>query len=169
MSYPRGFSRLHIGDKGTQRMARGEDNVGSRMDEDLSSTSSEDDSLRVEAAGVITWLILVGESRANAFWKKFSFPPNVRVSFSSSRPRFATCTEEERGGMNLIYWSEVHINEGLRFPLLPLGHQFFHFTRLNHIHTHVNIIYVLLGACVLNRKYEVHLGLEEVLYAYSLK
>ena len=33
----------------------------------------------------------------------------------------------------------------------------------------MNIIRVLLGVCVLNRKYEVRLGLEEVIYTYSLK
>ena len=33
----------------------------------------------------------------------------------------------------------------------------------------MNIIRVLLGVCVLNIKYELCLGLEEVLYAYTLK
>ena len=33
----------------------------------------------------------------------------------------------------------------------------------------MNIIRVLLGGCVLNCKYEERLGLEEVLYAYSIK
>ena len=33
----------------------------------------------------------------------------------------------------------------------------------------MNIICVLLGVCILNHKYEVRFGLEEVLYAYSLK
>ena len=68
-----------------------------------------------------------------------------------------------------MYWPEVHLSEGLRFPLPSLVHQFFHFTCLHLIHTHVNIMRVLLGVCVLNRKYEVRLGLEEVLYAYSIK
>ena len=65
-----------------------------------------------------------------------------------------------------MYWPEVHISEGLRFPLPPLVHRFFHFTRL---HTHMNMIRVFLGVCVLNCKYDVCLGLEEVLYAYSIK
>ena len=76
---------------------------------------------------------------------------------------------KDRGGMNFIYCLEIHISEGLTFPLLPLIHQFSHFTRLHPVHVHVNIIHVLSGVCVLNRKYEVHLGLEEVLYSYSLK
>ena len=54
----------------------------------------------------------VGESRANPFWKKFSFPPNVRVLFSSLGPRFAACMEEDRGGMDFMYWPEVHISRG---------------------------------------------------------
>ena len=33
----------------------------------------------------------------------------------------------------------------------------------------MNILIVLLGVGILNQKYEVRLGLEEVLYAYSLK
>ena len=150
-------------------MARGEDNVGSRMDKGPSSSSSEDAPSRVDATRVITWLKLVGEPRVNAFWKKISFPPNVQVSFSFSGPRFEDYMKEDQGGMNFIYWPEIHISEGLRFPLPPLVPQFFHFTRLHPIHTHVNIIRVLLGVCVLNRSYEMHLDLEEVLYAYSIK
>ena len=71
--------------------------------------------------------------------------------------------------MNFIYWPNIHIREGLRFPLSPLVHQFLHFTRLNIIHIHVNIICISLGVCVLNIKYKLHLGLEEVLFAYSFK
>ena len=65
-------------------MTRGEDNVGSRMDEGSSSTSYEDVSLRVDVIGVITCLRPVRESKVDAFWKKLSFPPNAQVSFSSS-------------------------------------------------------------------------------------
>ena len=68
-----------------------------------------------------------------------------------------------------MYWLEVRKSEELRFPLPPLVHQFFHFTHLHLIHTHVNMICVLLGVCVMNRKYDVRLGLKEVLYTYSIK
>ena len=68
-----------------------------------------------------------------------------------------------------MYWLEVHINEGLRFPLPTLVYQFFHHTCLHPIHTHVNTIRVLLRICVLNHHYDRHLGLEEVLYAYTIK
>ena len=73
MSYPAGFSKLRIDDGGTRRMARGEDNIGSRVDEGSSSTSSKDVPSRVDATKVITWLKSVGKSQANAFWKKFPF------------------------------------------------------------------------------------------------
>ena len=33
----------------------------------------------------------------------------------------------------------------------------------------MNITRVMLWVCVLNRQYGVHLGLEEVLYAYTIK
>ena len=87
MSYPSGFSRLRIGDGDTQRMARGEGNVGRHVDEDLPSTF-EEAFLLVDAIGVITWLRLVGEFRVDGFWKKFSFPLNVWVSFPSLRPHY---------------------------------------------------------------------------------
>ena len=121
MSYPGGFSRLRLGDGGTLRMATGEGNVGRPKDEDLPSTSEEALS-RADATGVIMWLKPVGESRADAFWKKFSFPPNVRVSFPSLGPHYVDCTDGDRGGMNSICWPEIHISEGLRFPLPPLIH-----------------------------------------------
>ena len=45
-------------------MVREENNVGSCMDEGLSSSSYEDVPSRVDAIGVITWLRLVGEPQA---------------------------------------------------------------------------------------------------------
>ena len=147
MSYLGRFSSLRIGDEGTQKMDKGEGNVGRHVEEDLPSTSKEDLS-RADATRVITWLRPIGESRVDAFWKKFSFPPNVQVSFPSSRPHYVDCMDEDWGGMNSIYWPKIHISEGLRFPFPPLMHRFLHFTRLHPIHVHVNIIHVLLGVCV---------------------
>ena len=68
-----------------------------------------------------------------------------------------------------MYWPKVHISKELKLLLPSLVHQVFHFTCLHPIHTHLNMILVLLGMCLLNRKYDVSLGLEEVLYAYSIK
>ena len=78
-------------------------------------------------------------------------------------------TDGDMGGMNSIYWPEIHISEGLRFSLPLLIYQFLHFTQLHLAHVHMNIIRVLLGVCVLNIQYELRMGLEEVLYAYTLK
>ena len=64
---PGGFSRFCIIDGGTQRMSRGKDNVGSHVDKDPPSTSTEEVLLRADATGVITWLRPVWESRADAF------------------------------------------------------------------------------------------------------
>ena len=112
---------------------------------------------------------LLKRLRQKHFRGNFLFPSNDLVSFPSPRPHFVDRTYDDRGGMNFIYWSKVHISEGLRFSLLLLIHQFLHFTRLHLVHVHVDIVCVLLGMCVPNRKYEVRLGLEEVLYSYSLK
>ena len=84
-------------------MAKEEDDVGSRVDENPASTLTEEVLSCADATRVIMWLKLVGESKENAFWKKIFFPPNVWVSLSSTRPQFASCTEEDRGGMNFIY------------------------------------------------------------------
>ena len=116
MSEPGGSFKLRVGDEGTQRMVEGKVDLGSYVDEEISSSSFEDIPSQVDSAGVIKWLRSVGEARANSFWKRYSFPPNVWVSFPSSRPHFADCTEEDREGMNFMYWSKVHISEGLRYP-----------------------------------------------------
>ena len=38
----------------------------------------------------------------------------------SSGPCVVVCMDEDHGEMNFIYWPEIHISEGLRFPL-PLN------------------------------------------------
>ena len=55
-------------------------NTESFGDEESSSSSSGVSGevlSRANANGVLTWLRLIGESQANAFWKRFSFPPQV--------------------------------------------------------------------------------------------
>ena len=127
-----GFSRLRIDDRDSQRMARGKVNVGCRADKDLPSTSEEALS-RADATRVITSLRPTKESRADALWKKVSFPLNVRVSFPSLGPHYVDCTDGNQGGMNSIYLLEIHLSEGLnsiylleihlseglKFPLQP--------------------------------------------------
>ena len=103
MSYPGGFSRLRIGDGGTQRIAIREDNMGSWVEEGPFSTSAEDPLSCVDATRVITWLRPVGKSRVDAFWKKFSFPLNVQIYFSFLETSF--CRLYERGSR----WNEFHL------------------------------------------------------------
>ena len=38
-------------------------------------------------------------------------------------PQFMTYMDDDRGEMNTVYWPEIHIGEGLRFPLPMLVHQ----------------------------------------------
>ena len=146
--------------------------MGSCVDEESSSSTygaSGEVLSCAEANGVITWVRLIRESWVNALWKRFSFLPHVQVSFSTLGPQFVACTDGDQGVINFIYWPEIHISKGLRLPILPRIHQFLHFTRLHPIHVHVNIVCVLLGVSVLNRKHMRHLGLEEVLYVYTFK
>ena len=86
----------------------------------------------------------------------------------SSGPHVTDCKDEDRRKMNLIYWSDICISEGL-VPPSPHDTPVFTLYPTPLVHILVNIIRVLLGVCVLNRKYDFSLGLEEVLYAYSFK
>ena len=61
MSDPGGSSRLCIGDRGTQRIARG-DNLRTYGDEEISSSSFEDVPSRVDVVGVMMRFKPIGES-----------------------------------------------------------------------------------------------------------
>ena len=54
----------------------------------------------------------------------------------------------------------LFVDVGTPFLILHLLHP---------VHTHVNIIRVLFGVCVWNRRFGIHLGLEDVLHAYTIK
>ena len=118
MSYLGGFSKLRSEDDDSQGMARGENSVRSHEEEGMPLTSSKDVPSLADSTRVITWLKPVGEPRADAFWKKFSFLPSVRVPSMSSGPRVMVYTDEDCGELNFIYKLEIHISEGLRFPLI---------------------------------------------------
>ena len=77
MSEPGGSFKLRVGDEGTQTMVEGKVDLGSYVNEEISSSSFEDIPSRVDSAGVIKWLRSVGEARANSFWKRYSFPPRL--------------------------------------------------------------------------------------------
>ena len=74
-------------------MARGEDSVGIRNGKGLPSTYFKDVPSCVDFTGVKTWLKPVGEPQVEAFWKKFSFPPNVWVLSMFSEPCVMVCTD----------------------------------------------------------------------------
>ena len=152
MSDPSGSALSCVSGEGTQGTveAGGGVDLGWPRNQETSSSSFEGAPSCVDNIGVITWLKPVGEARADALWRKYFLSPNVRVPFPSLGRQFVANTEEDQGGMNFMYWPKVHISEGLRIPLPLLVHQFFHHTCLHPTHTHVNIICVLLGVCMLN-------------------
>ena len=122
-----GSALSRISGDGVQRPVKGDRGVNpgrpcDQARQDSSFSGSKNTHARVNADGVITWLKPVGETQVNVFWNKYSFPLNVRVSFLLSEPQYESCREEDRGVMNFIYWNEVHISKGLRFPLHSLVH-----------------------------------------------
>ena len=119
MSDPSGSSLFHVNGEGTQKTVEGGRGVNPDWpcDQKMSLSSSKGYPSHIDASRVITWLKPVKETRTDALWSKYSFPPNVRVFFPLLGPQFVVGTEEDRGMMNFIYWLEVHINNGLRFPL----------------------------------------------------
>ena len=80
-------------------MAHGKHHTCDRVGEESppSSPLSGEVTSRVDANGVLTRLKPVGDPNADAFWRKYSFPPQVRVSFPSSGPQFTACTDMDRG------------------------------------------------------------------------
>ena len=123
----------------------------------------------VDPNGVITWPKPIKEPCTDAFWRKYFFPPQIRVAFPSSSSHFVAYTDMVRGQMNFTEWPKIHISKRLRFHLPLLINQFLHYTQIHLVYVHVNIIRVLLGVCVLNKRLSLRLGLEEVMFAYSFK
>ena len=140
-------------------MVEGEDDLGRYVDKEISSSTLKDVPSRVNVVEVITWLRPVKEPQAYSFGKKIflSFQPLGFVFYLEAS--FHDLYRRRPRG------DEFHV----LVTLPPLVHQFFYFTLLHPIHTHVNTIRVILGVRVLNRKYEMRLVLEDVLYAYSIK
>ena len=134
-----------------------------------SSSKVEGTQTRVDSDGVITWLQPGRDARPNELWEKFSFPPNFQVAFPSSGPQVVHSTEEDQGRHNFAYWPKIHFPEGLRLPLPTLVHQFFHYVRVHPVHMHINVRWTSLGVSVMNCRHGARLGLEEVLYFYTLK
>ena len=68
-----------------------------------------------------------------------------------------------------LYFPRQHFDNGLRLPLPSLVHQFLHYAHIHPIRIHPNIILVLVGVSILNFIHDMDLGLENVLFIYSLK
>ena len=99
-----GSTLSRVSDEDTQRTTeRGKEvDLGCPNDQETSSSSFEDVPSCVNAGGFITWLISIREVRADTFWKRYSFPPNVQLSFPLLRPHFVARTKEDQGGMNFM-------------------------------------------------------------------
>ena len=100
MSYPSGFSRLHISDEVTHRMSRGKDNMGSHVVEGPSSTSSGDALSCVDTTRVITWLRPVRECQEMHYGRNFPFLLMSGFSYLKT----SVCRLCERGSR----WNEFH-------------------------------------------------------------
>ena len=70
---------------------------------------------------------------------------------------------------NVIVFTKERFHAGLRFPLLFLFKQFFHFTKIPSSFIHPNAVRILMGCSILNMLYHLDLSLLEVLFVYTIK
>ena len=73
------------------------------------------------------------------------------------------------GEHNSVFFTREHLAVRLRFPVLALVKQFFHFTRASPALVHPNTIRMLTGCSVLNLLYQLDLLLVKICFAYSLR
>ena len=72
------------------------------------------------------------------------------------------------GEHNGVFFTGEHLVAGLRFPVLAIVKQFFHFTRVPPALIHPNVIRILIDSCVLNHLYQLNLTLVEIFMIYFL-
>ena len=72
------------------------------------------------------------------------------------------------GEHNGVFFTREHLAAGLRFPVLAIVKQFFHFTWAPPALIHLNVIHILIGSCVLNHLYQLDLTLVEIFMIYFL-
>ena len=70
---------------------------------------------------------------------------------------------------NAMFFTREHLVARLRFPVLAIVKQFFHFTRASLTLIHPNTIRILTGCSVLNLLYQLDLSLVEICFVYSLR
>ena len=73
------------------------------------------------------------------------------------------------GDQNGVFFTQEHLVARLRFPVPALVKQFLHFTRAPLALIHPNVIYILIGCCVLNHLYQLTLSLVELCIIYFLR
>ena len=72
------------------------------------------------------------------------------------------------GEHNGVFFTREHLAVGLRFPVPAIVKQFLHYTRASPALIHPNVIRILIGSCVLNHLYQLHLTLVELFIIYFL-
>ena len=70
---------------------------------------------------------------------------------------------------NAMFFTQEHLEAGLRFPMPAIAKQFLHFIRAPPALVHPNTIQILTGCSVLNLFYQLDLSLVEICFAYSLR
>lgn len=70
---------------------------------------------------------------------------------------------------NAMYFTKEQFNSGLRFPLLSIFKQFFHYTKIPPVFLHPNVVQVLMGCNILDMLFHLDLSLLEVLFVYTIK
>ena len=70
---------------------------------------------------------------------------------------------------NGVFFTWEHLAARLRFSVLTLVNQFFHFTRAPPALIHPNVIRILIGCYVLNHLYQLDLSLVELCIIYFLR
>ena len=74
------------------------------------------------------------------------------------------------GEHNGVFFTQEHLAVGLCFPVPALVKQFLHFTRAPPALIHPNVVYILIGCCVLNHLlYQLDLSLVELCIIYFLR
>ena len=99
------------------------------------------------------------------FRERFCIPNDVSIDLVNEEAAMPT----EKGGKNVILFTNEQFNAGLRFPLPALFKEFLHFSQIPPIFIHPNLVRVLMGCSIINMLYSLDLTLLEVFFVYSLK
>ncbi|KAL6319219.1 hypothetical protein AAG906_013893 [Vitis piasezkii] len=90
-------------------------------------------------------------------------PVRIAIHLMEDSP---VSTNEE--SFNVIVFTKERFHAGLRFPLLSLFKQFFHFTKIPSSFIHPNAVRILMGCSILNMLYHLDLSLLESKKSFQL-